>query len=362
MPYTFEQAKRAFTSDRIRELSLDQSGLRFLKLKSLSRTPLMQRMADKLSLNIDGIPARELLQFLFESDVTDDQINCQIRDIYLTERLQRRNSEQSLISELYQVQTFDWGGLHQNSLEKTIVDNYVKKITSYNELCDTIDNKIYPSMKSYVLCSWYNHWTSIIIEDIFKDHENVLPAVGLIKKIDFFVNNIPFDLKVTYMPEGYIKNKRRSDGLRPELTLLKQFCRSNSITFSTNIPEARLLEDLWRKVKDHPSEEARHLIIDLKSFRESLLQDSIINPDKLIIWLYENQGVRRFDSSNRLFLILVDKADFFASWQLKRAKPLLDQKIREKLSNQDPIGRNLTFKWEGECFQAITDAIFVVRE
>ena len=64
-----------------------------------------------------------------------------------------------------------------------------------------------------MVCSWYNHWTSIIIEDIFKDHANVLPAVGLVKKIDFFVRDVPFDLKVTYLPEGYLKEKRQ--GGRP---------------------------------------------------------------------------------------------------------------------------------------------------
>src|SRR5208337_5013298 len=122
-----------------------------------------------------------------------------------------------------------WGGLHQNSLEKTIVDNYVKKIPNYDRLNEAIEHELYSSMRGYVLCSWYNHWTSIVIEDVFKDHVNVLPAVGLVKKIDFFIKDIPFDLKVTYLPEGFLAQDRQQSGLRPELTLLKRAARQFNI-------------------------------------------------------------------------------------------------------------------------------------
>lgn len=40
----------------------------------------------------------------------------------------------------------------------------------------------------------------IVIEDVFKDHPSVIPAVGLVKKIDFFLHGVPFDLKATYLP------------------------------------------------------------------------------------------------------------------------------------------------------------------
>src|SRR5205814_3169288 len=103
----------------------------------------------------------------------------------LEERATRSQNEVQLVNELYKLQVFDWGGLHQNSLEKTIVDNYVKKIRGYDVLCDAIDNELQTSLRGYVLCSWYNHWTSIIIEDIFKEHQAVLQAIGLVKKIDF---------------------------------------------------------------------------------------------------------------------------------------------------------------------------------
>ena len=151
-------------------------------------------------------------------------------------RASRCAREPELVSELYRVQTFDWGGLHQNSLEKTIVDNYVKKITNYELLTEKIENELQNSMRGYVLCSWFNHWTSIVIEDVFRDHPNVLPAIGQVKKIDFFVYNVPFDLKVTYLPEGFVKDMRRQAGLRPELTLLRQGARARDIHLTVVSP------------------------------------------------------------------------------------------------------------------------------
>jgi hypothetical protein len=360
MPYTFQQALHAFKNDRIRELGSDADGKRFLKLRSLSRKAMMERLIQEHGITSPRLSGNELLRFLCESDLNEQQIEQTIQHIYEEERRERRLHEPELVSELYRLASFDWGGLHQNSLEKTIVDNYVKKIRSYDELCENIDNRLYPSMKSYVLCSWYNHWTSIIIEDIFKDHPNVLPAVGLIKKIDFFINNIPYDLKVTYLPEGFIKKQRRNQQLRPELTLLKQFCRGNSIHFLQDLPDARLLEDLWAKVNDYPSEAAGELITQLETIRIQTLHSVQENPVTLIRWLYENQGVRRFDSSNRLFLVLVDENDIFNSWKLKRAKPLLEQEIHRHLDHltENP-GYSVDFEWEGETYTTTADMILI---
>lgn len=362
MPLTFEQAKRRFRDDKIRELSLDQEGLRFLKLRSLSRTEHMERLANECGLLHSGLRGERLLRFLYDSDITKSQIEQIINGIYSEERVVRQENEDELVSELYRVAVFDWGGLHQNSLEKTIVDNYVKKIRSYNGLCDCIENELHESMKGYVLCSWYNHWTSRIIEDIFRDHATVLPAVGLIKKVDFFCKDVPFDLKVTYLPEGFIREKRRAENLRPETTLLKRFCREHSIHFNSSLSEAKLREDLWAKVQDHPSAVAIQLISDLKNKRTQYLQSAVDNPVELIRWLYENQGVRRFDASNRLFLVLVDRGNFFDSWKLKRAKPLLVEQIHTHLDNTpETPGFEVSFEWEGAQHIVTSDIIFVIH-
>jgi hypothetical protein len=215
-------------------------------------------------------------------------------------------------------------------------------------------------MRGYVICSWYNHWTSIIIEDIFKDHPNVLPAVGLVKKIDFFVKDVPFDLKVTYLPEQYLSDKRKEAGLRPELTLLKQNARQNRLPIDGSLAESALVQDLWVKVSDHPAPACKALIAELTSFRNELVARIEANPNELIRWLYEFQGERRFDASNRLYLVLVDQRNYFESWKLKRAKALMEEKIGKYLDEcGNAPGRRIHFTWEGEQYSAVSDLVLV---
>ena len=286
-----------------------------------------------------------------------------IQELFEKERKIRRDNEQQLINELYKVQSFDWGGLHQNSLETTIVNNYVKHIISYESLQNEIEGDLHNSLRAYVVASWYNHWSSIIIEDVFKEHTNVIPAIGQIKKIDFFVNNKPFDLKVTYLPEGYIKDHRKSLGFRPELTLMKGLARELDIGFDKSAPDSILIPDLWRKLDDNPHRSAQELISELQKYRETLLDGCIANSETLVQWLYENQGTRRFDASNRLFLILVDKSDFFNSWKLKRARSLISEYVTSYLNEvgQD-TGFQSDFLWEGEPYSTEADVIFVIKQ
>lgn len=92
------------------------------------------------------------------------------------------------------------------------MDKYVKVYQNYNTLVSKFDSDISSAVQGYVLCSWYNHWSSILIENIFKSHEAVLPTVGKIKKVDFFISETPFDLKVTYLPDNFIEKQRKLKG------------------------------------------------------------------------------------------------------------------------------------------------------
>ena len=111
-------------------------------------------------------------------------------------------------------------------------DVYKRQISSYDELLSKFDHEINRAVQGYVLNSWYNHWSSILIEHIFKLHRSVLPTVGQIKNVDFFINDVPFDLKVTYFPSEYLKQKRRERGLPVELTFLKSKARDLNISYN----------------------------------------------------------------------------------------------------------------------------------
>lgn len=360
MPLTFAQADALFRQDKLNELIADGEGRRFLKLRSLNRTEYLERLFQSAGMTRPDVGSRQLFGAAFNVGINTAAIEACARDIYREEREQRRANEAELVNQLYRVQEFNWGGLHQNSLEKTIVDNYVKKITDYETLCRCVENELLTSMRGYVVCSWYNHWTSIIIEDLFKDHPNVLPAVGLVKKIDFFVRDTPFDLKVTYLPEGYLSEKRKAANQRPELTLLKRASRENGLPIAADLADAALLQDLWAKVSDHPSDECKQLVAGFQDFRNALVVEIEQNPTDLIRWLYENQGERRFDASNRLFLVLVDQRNYFDSWKLKRAKPLMEAKIRAYLDGcGGSPGRRIEFDWKAERYSTVSDVLVV---
>lgn len=360
MPLSFAQANTLFKDNLLNELCSDPEGIRFLKLRSLNRPEYLERLFRQAGIQKPDVGARALFEAAFRANISDAVIEACARSIYMEEREVRRAAEADLVNQLYRVQEFNWGGLHQNSLEKTIVDNYIKKITQYDGLCAAIENELLTSLRGYVICSWYNHWTSIIIEDLFKDHPSVLPAVGLIKKIDFFVRDVPFDLKVTYLPEGYIADCRQAASLRPELTLLKQSARQNNLPISSDLAAAALLQDLWAKVSDHPNPACQSLIGELMAFRGSLIDRIEADPSQLLQWLYENQGVARFDASYRLFVILVDQRNYFDSWKLKRAKALMEAKIQDYLNGcGDSPGRQVSFNWEGTNYSTVADLLVI---
>lgn len=360
MPLTFSQASSLFKNDKFNELCSTSTGLRFLKLRALNRTECLERLFQVADLEKPDVGSRELFEAAYSANISLELIESCAREIYAEERKIRCEAEADLVNQLYKVQEFNWGGLHQNSLEKTIVDNYIKRITKYAGLCEAIEGELLTSLRGYVICSWYNHWTSIIIEDLFKDHEKVLPAVGLIKKIDFFIGEVPFDLKVTYLPEGYLSESRRNAKKRPELTLLKQAARKHKLPIPSDLAASGLLQDLWAKVDDHPAKECKDLIAELKAFRSDLIDEIAHDPAVLLKWLYENQGVARFDASNRLFVILVDQENYFDSWKLKRAKALMESKIHEYLDGcAEKPGRPVSFTWEGVSYSTIADLLLI---
>lgn len=361
MAISFDDALRLYQEDKIDKLASSPSGLRFLLLKTLDRPEYAAQLIEHAGLDSTPVAAKTRLRNLFASPISNEDLTNCIAEIYKKERKARKGQEKQLVAELYKMKAFDWGGLHQNSLEKTIVDNYVKKITQFDILNERIDNELLVSMRGYVQCSWYNHWTSILVEDLFKDQPGVVPAVGLIKKVDFFVHGQPFDLKVTYLPEGYIKEKRRLAHCRPELGLLKSLAKQKGICFDAEQPEGRLLEQLWLMMGDTPDKNCRAAVDDLKAFRIKLLAEVQANPEELICWLYENQGIRRFDSSNRLFLVLVNTSNFFESWKLKRAHSLLAERIAAFISSRNghKIGKEVQFTWEGKHHSATADLLVI---
>lgn len=365
MQEIFRALNRAYQSNEFETILIHEHGNYFLKLRSLSRTEILRQLAEIAQVNIQDIPGRQLFEHLFCQSIPEATIDTYIREIYQQERIERIGNEENLYTQLFRLTVFNWGGFYQNAVEQTIVNNYVKKIRDYNQLLNSIENDLAPRLRSYVLCSWYNHWTSILIEDMFKDHPGILPAVGLVKKVDFFWNNFPFDLKVTYFPDGFMKEKRQQRGLRPEFTELKAFARQNNICYDRNASDDEIFQELLTRITESPIEAARTFVQAFHQIRRDIINDTVQNPRELIVWFYENQGTRRFDAANRFFLVLIDRNNLEESWKLKRNKDILNTKISDYLNENSNIDFNqfrLNFNWEGANYQSYATCLFIIKE
>ena len=365
MQQIFKILSTAYQNNDFATIFESEHGNYFLKLRSLSRVETLRRLAERADFNVQNVQGRYLFEHLFCQNIPEATIEAFVREVYQQEREERMGNEENLYAQLIRVTVFNWGGFYQNAVEQTIINNYVKKINDYNQLLNSVEIDLSPRLRSYVLCSWYNHWTSILIEDMFRDHQDILPAVGLVKKVDFFWNNFPFDLKVTYFPDGFMKVKRQQKGLRPELTLLKAFAKQNQINYDRNSNDGEIFQELLTRITESPSQEAKDFIQKFHQTRREIINETIANPRELTVWFYENQGTRRFDAANRFFLVLIDRNNLEESWKLKRNKEILKTKINTFLNenrNADFSDFQLDFNWEGTNYRSYATCLFIVRE
>ncbi len=368
MSKSFHKWKKLHDQDKMQEFTTNSEGLLWLKIKSIARKELMKEFLDlnRISLSSQKISDQFILLFERLKIDLDNSHNILDKFIQLKDKKQRDYiDEEKLVSELYKLKYFDWGGDYKNALDKYLVDRYIKNYDSYDILQSKIDNEISQAVRGYVFCSWYNHWSSILIENIFKSHSVVLPTIGQIKKVDFFINQIPFDLKVTYLPENFIALKRKENGLKPELSELKNIAKQEKISFDAQAKNSQIYNEIVEKIKDSQNTEGLRVLQEINDFKLRLIQKLKKDPSVLIKNLYEEQGEMRFDASNRLFLILIDTENFENSWKLKRnlheLKPAiynyLDNFVNKKL---DDLQINFTYKNKGK-FTAYSDAIIIEK-
>lgn len=365
----FNYWKKLHESEQLDEFSSDNIGLLWLKTKSIVRKELITEFIEQNKITLKETALGKQFIELFELLCKNVDDSHKILDSYIKEKNKTQVSElntEQLVSELYKLKNFDWGGDYQNSLDKYLVSRYVKIHKSYDTLVSKFETEIHVAVQGYVLNSWYNHWSSILIEHIFKSHPTVLPTVGQIKSVDFFINNVPFDLKVTYLPAEYIKFKRKEKGLPVELTFLKNKAKEANIIFDKKAKDTTIFYEITEKMKDKNDEFCNNVLTTLKNEKLNILKEVQDNPKILATWLYENQGEMRFGSENRLFLVLVDTDDFGNSWKLKRNLDLLKPAIMNYLDNFknkkiDDLKVSFGYKGKPQTFTALTDIIFVVK-
>jgi hypothetical protein len=187
---------------------------------------------------------------------------------------------QHIRDEIQKVKIYDWPKRQDDTWDK--LSRFVYGTQDYFELIKNIKGlqSSNPSLEldfeKYVICRWYNFWTSRIIESyIFGEHKRVLPEKDRFHKyIDFYIDGINFDLKCSVFPKKFKPSE------------------SDAVNFAIN------------------------------------------NPTKLITWLYLEQSQQgRWHISNRLFIVFINLNDLEESWRLKKQFSKLRYLINLYLDN-----------------------------
>ncbi len=349
-----------YKNNEFRKIDNEPNSRKFYLLRSISKKKTLKKFCERYSLKED------LNEILSNSKVTIEMIV----DFIKSEFVPKSSTEIiNIETELNKMQNFDWGGSMGNNLEKNIVNNYIKKILQYEKIEEAVSGNIQKSVYGYTINSWYNHWSTIMIEEIFNINDKILPTVDLVEKIDFFIDNIPFDLKVTYFPEELMKEKigdklLEKYGSKSELTCIKRIARNLNIAIPNDLNERELIVCLHNLLKESIDESAKKFIEDIKIIKKDVIEYYKNNPNELIIWLYENQGEMRFDAANRFYVVLIDSENIFDSWKLKRNVNLLKTEINNKLSQFSKENlNNIDFYWnkDGKKYNCISEILFISK-
>ena len=352
-----------FTDDsKFLKLLDNPDGSFFLYLRSIMRKNLIDKLLEDLHLRKSG-RLDEKLSRIFLHSINKEELIGYIKRISAFYALDSHKVEY-LLSQLLCVKEFEWGGFYQNSLERTLISE-IKQIDNYSSLLDKFEQVLSNRVKLYISCSWYNHWSSILIENCFHTHPNIIPALGKIKKIDFFWGDLPFDLKVTYLPQAFIDIKRKKLGLKSETSSIKKFCKERNISLPEEITKLKSQVPYFStRVMEMGGDSEREFLSEhILKIRQKIIKNIQKNVNELVIWLYENQGERRFETSPRFFLILIDKNKLEESWKLKRHYKLLNISIQQYLNQNDANYLNdpIYFQWKNSTFKTFAKTLLVIK-
>lgn len=358
----FEKWDKEFRAQNLYAFNNNANALLWLKVRAVCRGKQIDQFLRDNSLTLTATKISEQNVELFELLEKRDDAKS-ILDRFLEGKNHEWYTamgvdEDKLKEDLYRVQHYAWGGDQNNSLDKHFVSRYVKVISKYDELVSK-QGEIAHNAWNYVQNSWYNNWTSYLIESLFKRHPKVISAVGEIKSVDFFIEDYPVDLKVTFFPKEYMEEKIKNILGKKELSWLKAESKKFGITASRDDSEAQQIYMLTEKLLEQGHTD---IIQSLNDAKGKVIRDAQNNPVELMTWLYEHQGAMRFGAENRLFVVLADATDLNQSWKMKRAFSLIEPKVQNYLDTfTDTSLKRIDFTFNKQNYTSLADVIFVVK-
>ncbi len=278
----------------------------FIKLKSLKKEHLID-FCSRYSISTSN-NVLEMIKNVFTSvennQILTSQINEYIKKLYSDIRkdeIEKTGANHlSIINELNKVDAHIWG-MVQGKADAFIQSHYVRKYFKFDDLIGAVKNSLHGAMEAYTLCTWYNHWSTVFLEDLICQNARVVPIIKKTKGVDIIWNEQPVDIKATNLPKEW--------------------------------------------------------------FRDSYtIDDAMNNPIKACEYLYTHQGAERFGDENRLFVIVHDRTSPSESWKIKRDYAFIKKSVDDFFSQDvslDPV--NFTFGKQKTPHRAHAKMMFVVK-
>lgn len=325
--YSFDQIEGKLGKEFSESCRLPDA-IRYLKIRTLIDrealriSEILKNFLLRKGIRLERINVQEIINIrkrLFESNIAENSFDEVIRQVYNELRgninYDVLKSSLQLVAGTGDLYWEGWNSVYRDNIRDHVQHHFVRNpsIQTLDDLLEKIGQDLTPVVKGYTVISWFNQWTSTIIERIFMEHSHVIPTVRRIDKVDFFFLNIPFDLKMTFLPDQYARQKKRELGTRSD-------------------------DDVIDLVKEQPS--------------------------NLAVWLYENQGEPRFSDNNRIFIVLIDENDLSKSWKLKAEFDLINAKVDTYLDNKMSVPE-IEWDFEGDRirghFKTFSDVILITR-
>lgn len=359
----FEKWDKEFRAQNLYAFNNNANGLLWLKVRAVCRGKQIKQFLENTGIKLDATTLAAQNVELFELlESRSDAMS--LLDAYLKIRNHEwyramNIDEDRLKEDLYRIQHYVWGGDQNNSLDKYLVSRYVKALSRYEDL-ERKQAEIAHNAWNYVQISWYNNWTSYLIESLFKRHRRVVSAVGEIKSVDFFIDDTPIDLKVTFFPSQYMNEKLREKLGKNEFAWLKQKAGEAGVSVDKTFSEAQQMYALSEKLQELGRMDILNV---LKATRKEVVDDARADTMELMTWLYAHHGEMRFGAENRLFIILVDTTDMSQSWKMKRAFSLIEPLVNTYLDNFNSTSlKEINFTFKKNSYRSLSDVLFVVKE
>ncbi len=276
----------------------------FIKLKSLKKENL-KSFCHEYDINFSSNMTETISTILEHFDsgkISTEDINLFIRKLYVSVRDSEIKitgaTHQEIIKELNKVDEHIWG-MVQGDVDSHIQSNYVRKFYRYDDVVSAIRANLYKSIESYAISSWFNHWSTVFLEDLINENKNVIPIIKKVKGVDIIWNEQPVDIKVTNLPKEWFKS-------------------GYDIDYAIN------------------------------------------NPKMVCKYMYELQGAQRFGDDNRLFVIIYDKSKPEESWKIKRDYNLIKSKINDFFDQKTELDA-INFKYGNKQYLAHSKVMFILK-